>query len=59
VDLRALLALGPIVAATPVYNVCYPGYEVSAYNWFYDEYGNFSTNRRRTDNRYLGNPCER
>jgi hypothetical protein len=28
--------------ATPVYSTCYPGNELGAYNWAYDEYGNFS-----------------
>ena len=39
----AMLAATPDRAdATPVYSVCYPGDEVGAYNWSYDEYGNFS-----------------
>ena len=28
--------------ATPVYDVCYPGDELGAYNWAYDEYGNYT-----------------
>ncbi len=39
----AMLAATPDRAeATPVYSVCYPGDEVGAYNWAYDEYGNFT-----------------
>ena len=36
------MAMPDRAEATPVYNVCYPGDELGAYNWAYDEYGNFS-----------------
>ena len=36
------IAIPDLAEATPVYDVCYPGNEVGAYNWAYDEYGNFS-----------------
>ncbi len=47
--LAGLLMAGALAAAmpdraeaAPVYSVCYPGDEVGAYNWAYDEYGNFT-----------------
>jgi hypothetical protein len=48
-SLAALLVAGAMAAAvpdraeaTPVYSTCYPGDELGAYNWAYDEYGNFT-----------------
>ncbi len=47
--LAGLLLAGAMVVAvpgraeaTPVYSTCYPGNELGAYNWAYDEYGNFT-----------------
>jgi hypothetical protein len=47
--LAGLLMAGAMAAAmpdraeaTPVYNTCYPGDELGAYNWAYDKYGNFT-----------------